>query len=53
MNEENMKIVEFEKYCKTCVHKDIAESEHPCFECLDEPAVQYSHKPIKYEKKGR
>ena len=51
MNNENMKIVEFDKYCKTCQHGKKKESEDPCYECLAEPARQYSHKPLKYEEK--
>ena len=48
---EGIKIVEFDKYCKTCKHKKLSEAESPCDECLEEPARQYSHKPAKYEEK--
>ena len=44
-----LKIVEFEKYCKTCKHKDVASKDGPCYECLDEPVNLYSHKPVKWE----
>lgn len=47
--EENMKIVRFDMYCKSCKHKSKEDYEDPCNECLHEPARQYSHKPINYE----
>lgn len=50
-NSENMKIVKFDEYCKTCQHEKKKETEVPCYECLAEPARQYSHKPLKYEGK--
>lgn len=50
---EGMKIVEFDKYCPKCEHKNLSESERPCSECLEEPARQYSHKPAKFEEKGK
>ena len=43
------KLVDFGKYCKTCKHKGIKEFEDPCNECLDEPANVNSERPIKYE----
>lgn len=46
---EGMKIVHFDQYCEKCVHKDKKENEEPCNECLSEPAIQYSHKPVKFE----
>lgn len=50
---EGMKIVEFDKYCPKCEHKNLSESERPCSECLEEPARQYSHKPAMFEEKGK
>lgn len=47
--EENMKIVSFDIYCKSCKHKSKEDYEDPCNECLHEPARQYSHKPLNYE----
>lgn len=44
------KIVWYDRYCPTCKHKDLCETEDPCNECLTECAVIDSHKPIKYEK---
>ena len=46
----NMKEVYFDQYCKTCVHNKEKETEHPCCDCLEEPARQDSHKPAKWEK---
>lgn len=46
-----VKEVFYEKFCPTCAHRDVKESEDPCAECLDEPANQDSHKPVKYEEK--
>lgn len=47
--EDNYKEVYFDKYCKTCKHKDVKEENDPCFECLNESENLYSHKPIKWE----
>lgn len=52
MGNEGMKEVYFDQYCPKCVHKDVAESESPCDECLSEPVNQNSHKPVKYVEKG-
>lgn len=43
------KIVEFDRYCKSCKHEPLPESADPCFECLANPVNAYSHKPVKYE----
>ena len=43
-----MKEVSFYYYCKTCVNKDLKETEDPCNECLTEGARHNSHKPVKY-----
>lgn len=52
MDSENMKFVEYDKYCPTCKNKKVKdeEGEDPCNYCLTEPAIAYSHKPVKYEK---
>lgn len=52
-NSENMKLVNFDEYCKKCHYKDTSESEKPCYDCLHEPARQYSHKPAKFEDKKK
>lgn len=48
------KIVEFDKYCKTCKFCDLIEDENgampePCNECLNNPVHEYSKKPVKYQ----
>ncbi len=47
--EDNIHIVEFEKYCKSCKYMDTKSTEDPCDECLGSPALQYSRKPINYK----
>lgn len=48
--EGDLKLVEYEKYCNTCKHKDSPDTEDPCDSCLLECAVEDSHKPVNYEK---
>lgn len=48
--EDNVHIVEFELYCKTCKHKDAPSEEDPCDECLGSPVREFSRKPINYKK---
>ena len=47
--EENMKLVDFNKWCDSCKHKNVKETDEPCDSCLEVPARQYSTKPEKYE----
>lgn len=42
------KIVEFVEYCHKCKHAETPENESPCWECLDEPVNEDSHKPINF-----
>lgn len=51
MSQPQNKFVEFDEYCNKCVNKDKAESEDPCFECLENPVNIGSHKPVKFEEK--
>lgn len=51
MNSENMKIVNFNEYCKKCRHEKLKETDKPCYECLHEPARQHSSKPARFEGK--
>jgi len=51
--ENEYKIVEFEKYCDTCKHKDVASKDEPCYECLDNPVNLNSHKPVKWEESDK
>lgn len=52
---ENTKFVEFDKYCKTCVNKDVEEADpyKPCHDCLSVPARENSSKPISYKEAER
>lgn len=45
------KEVYYDQYCKKCGHKDVKESESPCYECLNEPVNTDSHKPVKFVEK--
>ena len=49
--EESNKEVRFDLYCKTCRYYELAESEDPCYECLENPVNCYSHKPVNWEEK--
>ena len=48
---DGCKEVYFDQYCKTCRSEKMSEDKDPCFDCLNEPANVYSHKPVKYEEK--
>lgn len=45
------KIVDFNKYCKTCEFKDADEfkDECPCNECLDNPTNVHTTRPVYYK----
>ena len=45
------KEVYFDKYCKTCEHEKLKETDHPCDACLTETVNTYSHKPVCWEDK--
>lgn len=47
------KMVEFNKYCETCEHKDLEESKDPCHKCLSNPTNVGSIKPICYKEKEK
>lgn len=49
--ENQMRIVDFEKYCETCKHKKLKEILDPCNECLDNPINEDSEKPVCWEEK--
>ena len=51
--ENTFKIVEFDKWCKTCKYKDYPEEAKPCCDCLEEPAVANSSKPMYYKKQEK
>lgn len=48
---DGLKEVYFDRYCKTCQHKDVNDGEDPCDECLNEAVNSYSHKPVNYKEK--
>lgn len=48
-NNDGMKEVYFDQYCKTCKNRDLDEDKEQCSDCLNEPVNQNSHKPVKYE----
>lgn len=52
---DELKLVEFDKYCDTCVNKDVEESDpyKKCHDCLSIPAREYSHTPEYYKKKEK
>lgn len=43
------KEVYFDKYCKKCEYKNRPESANPCWDCLEEPANEDSHKPLYFK----
>lgn len=44
-----IKIVEFNEYCKRCEHYKKSEAEDPCWDCLSDAVNVYSHKPTRFE----
>ena len=47
------KIVEFDVWCPKCAFKDLKETEDPCFECLEDPVNEHSHKPTRFKDKDK
>ncbi len=41
--------VEYENYCKNCIHKNDPESTEPCNHCLDNPVNINSRKPVDFK----
>ncbi len=52
MREQN-KIVFFEKYCPNCKYEEMDENQEPCWDCLDCPVNQDTHRPVKFEEKKK
>lgn len=46
----DLKEAYFNQYCPLCKHKDRAETEDPCDDCLAEAVNTNSHKPVYFEK---
>ena len=51
MNDDEYKIVEFDKYCNSCMHSAVDEDDEPCFCCLLNVVNLNSIKPVAYETK--
>lgn len=49
--EQIEKEVYFNKYCESCKHFKIPDTDDPCNDCLDNPSNTYSHKPVNWEEK--
>lgn len=49
--DNQIRFVDFEKYCKTCKHKETKETWDPCNECLDNCTNIDSEMPIYYKNK--
>ena len=47
----NYKEVYFDPYCEKCKHEKKDETDAPCFECLNNPVNEFSHKPVKFEER--
>lgn len=47
----DIKIVEFWKWCESCKNRKTPENEEPCHSCLNEPGNLNSHKPVNYSEK--
>ena len=53
MDHQVYKEVYFDKYCKTCKHEKLKETEEPCAECMGEPLNWNSHRPVKYDERKK
>lgn len=51
--DNDYKEVLFDQYCKTCKYEKLAEIDHPCVECLEEPINLESSKPVCWEEKEK
>lgn len=47
---DSTKLVDFYKYCKTCINKDLNEVCDPCNDCLCVSGREGTEVPIYYEK---
>lgn len=53
MSEDNLVMVNFEKYCRTCKYEKLDEFVNPCNECLEIPVNEATDKPYMWEKKEK
>lgn len=51
--EEHEKEVYFHLYCPKCKYEGHKESDDPCWDCLNEPMNQDSHKPVYFKEKKK
>ena len=49
MNNDGMKMVDFDEFCRDCKFYSYSEDEEPCCNCLEEPMNLYSRKPVKFK----
>lgn len=49
--DENLKEIYFDEYCPKCKYSELSESEDPCWDCLENPYRENSHKPEYYKPK--
>lgn len=45
------KEVYFGDYCKTCEYETKKEEDDPCYDCLNNPVNEDSHRPLHYKEK--
>ena len=45
-------LVDYQKYCPTCEHYEVKETEDPCNDCLTYPANDDSRKPTMYKERS-
>lgn len=50
---DTFKEVYFNEYCVKCKYKDISEAEEPCNECLTQPFMVDSHKPLRFKEEQK
>lgn len=51
--DENTKFVDYASYCTTCAHERLDEAKDPCNECLDNPGLYGTEKPLHWEAKEK
>lgn len=49
--EYEYKEADFYTYCPKCKYKEKKDAEDPCNDCLAEPAVLHSRKPLHFKEK--
>lgn len=49
MDGNDLKMVDFHKYCEKCEYKNLPENEDPCYQCLADPVNVASHKPTHFK----